>query len=196
MSRILFVCTGNICRSPIAQYVLGTRLADLDGVELRSAGTHPPVGHPMTPEAVILSQEFGARGGHAAHHRAKHLTPPQVEASDLILTMTRRHRRAVVELAPRRLRQSFTVREFARVAESMPEAALSAAAVGSSPEQRLRSLVPAIAAHRASAPSPAAPEHDDVVDPYGRDDETYRLCARQLMPALEVVERVLRLVHA
>lgn len=196
MRSILFVCTGNICRSPIAQYVLGTRIADLEDVELSSAGTRPPVGHPMTPEAVILSHEFGARGEHAERHRAQHVTPAQVEASDLVLTMTRRHRRAVVELAPRRLRQSFTVREFARITESMPEAALSAATAGSSAEQRLHSLVLAIAGHRAVTPPPSAPEHDDVVDPYSKDDEAYRLCARQLMPALDAVERVMRLAYA
>jgi protein-tyrosine phosphatase len=195
VSGILFVCTGNICRSPIAQYVLGTRLADLDGVELRSAGTHPPVGRPMTPEAVILAREFGARGGHSENHRATFLTTAQIETSDLVLTAKRRHRRFAVELAPRRLRQTFTVREFARIAGSMPEAALSAAAVGPSPHERLQGLVAAIAAHRAVAPPPPAPEDDDVVDPYGKDDETYRLCARQLMPALDVVERVVRLAH-
>jgi protein-tyrosine phosphatase len=192
MIRILFVCTGNICRSPIAMHVLRSRLADEAGVEIDSAGTHPPVGHPMTPEAVILAREFGARGSDAAHHHARLVIPPIVESSDLVLGMSRRHRRAAVELAPRRLRATFTLREFARVVDSLPDTLLEAAATSETPPERFANLVRFVAQQRTAASPPGAPEHDDVVDPYGKDDETYRRCAQELIPALDAVERIVR----
>ena len=193
MTRVLFLCTGNVCRSAIAQHVLHARLGHPEWVEIVSAGTRAPAGHAMAPEAVILAREFGARGPEAAHHRARPVTPPLVDGAGLVLAMTRAHRRTAVELAPRRLRASYTIREFARLTAPLPRTEIRALAAGDDPGTRLRSLVAALADRRGAAAQAGSPESDDVLDPFGKDDEAYRACARVLMPAIDAVERALRL---
>ena len=113
MLELLTVCTGNICRSPLAEALLRERLAPLD-VRVSSAGTRALVGYGMTPEAAQLAADYGVP--EVAAHRARFLTEGLLETPDLILAMSREHRRAIVDLAPRRLRSTFTLREFARLA--------------------------------------------------------------------------------
>ena len=103
--RILFVCTGNICRSPSAE-----RLARLAGVEASSAGTRAVIGHPMHPEAARVLVELG---GDPSEFVARQLKPRIAGDADLILAMTAFHRDAVLEMAPRQLRRTFTLAEAA-----------------------------------------------------------------------------------
>ncbi|NLA36874.1 MAG: hypothetical protein GX868_14485, partial [Actinobacteria bacterium] len=64
---ILTVCTGNICRSPMAEVVLRARLEPL-GVRIHSGGTHALVGHEMTEPAQDLAVDAGAQSSDAAAH--------------------------------------------------------------------------------------------------------------------------------
>jgi len=83
--RILVVCVGNICRSPMAEAVLKLRLADSHPeVEVDSAGLGALVGHPADSIAQELMQE---RGIDISGHRARQLTPDMSGQYDLILTM-------------------------------------------------------------------------------------------------------------
>ncbi|WP_292834511.1 low molecular weight phosphatase family protein [Microbacterium sp.] len=198
MFQILTVCTGNICRSPLAAMILRTRLSDLDPA-VTSAGTRGLAGAPMTPEAQRLAAELGVAGvagADAAAHRSRYLTEEHLSVPDLILTMTRDHRRHVVELAPARMRSTFTVREFARLAGDLSDDGLRAAASATGSEAdavtALRAAVRAVAARRGIADPPAAPEDDDVIDPYRRPWATYLLSAQQMAPGLAEVERVVR----
>ncbi|MDX2376582.1 low molecular weight phosphatase family protein [Microbacterium sp. LRZ72] len=198
-ARLLFVCTGNVCRSPIAQHLLAARLEHPAWLEIASAGTHAPTGHAMAGEAAILAREYGAREVDGDRHRARAMVPALVEQADLVVTMTRAHRRGAVEAAPRRLRQTFTLREFARVACSIDAqelARVADAAADASPEERLRALVALVGERRPQTPAPADPDDDDIVDPFGEDDAVYRRCADQLLPALDHVERILRVAAA
>jgi protein-tyrosine phosphatase len=92
------VCTGNICRSPMAEALLGSRLRQrgADPV-VSSAGIAALVGSPADPIAVELMRE---RGLDLAAHRARQLTPELVRASDLVLVMERDQVRVVEELFP------------------------------------------------------------------------------------------------
>lgn len=105
--HILFVCTGNICRSPSAE-----RLATLfaPGLQAASAGTRAVIGHPVHPEAARVLLDVGAD---PAGFAARQLSPKIAGAADLILTMTRQHRDAVLEIAPRQLKRTFTLTEAA-----------------------------------------------------------------------------------
>ncbi|WP_312678558.1 low molecular weight phosphatase family protein [Microbacterium sp.] len=188
------VCTGNICRSPLAQLLLATRLSDL-GVAVESAGVRGLNAAPMTPEAIDLAVEYGVAEDAADAHRSRYLAEPMLVAPDLILAMTRDHRRAIAELAPSRLRATFTVREFARLAGDVSDDELAAVA-GKTPGERLRAASALVAGRRGLVAAPSDPADDDVIDPYRRDWDVYLTSARQLVPALDQVERVVRLSTA
>src|SRR3954454_23459860 len=117
--RILVVCTGNICRSPMAQALLTHRLrerlgrdvADRDFVVL-SAGTHGVVGHPIEAAAMDVLTGWGVSPD---PFEARELVAAHVEGADLVLGASREHRAAVVTLVPGAYGRTFTVREFARL---------------------------------------------------------------------------------
>jgi len=192
--EVLTVCTGNICRSPLAAALLHTRLSAW-GARVHSAGIHGLDDAPMTPEALRLADELGADGAYAAAHRSRYLTEGELASPDLILAMSREHRRRVVEYAPSRLRSTFTVREFARLAREASDAEIIAAADAAEPNAsaRIRAAVAAVAGMRGAGMPPADPADDDVVDPYRRSWATYQLSAAQLAPAVAEVGRVLTL---
>ncbi len=77
-----------------------------------SAGTHAVVGHPIHPAAANVLVELG---GQAAGFAARQLTPKIASDTDLILTMTRTHRDAVLQIAPSKLRRTFTLCEASRL---------------------------------------------------------------------------------
>ncbi|GAA3930368.1 low molecular weight phosphatase family protein [Microbacterium soli] len=189
--NILTVCTGNICRSPLAETVLATRIADLD-VRVHSAGTQALVGHAMPPEARELAERNGVAPAGAAAHRARLLTESLMHAADLVLTMTAQHTTAAVQLAPRRMHRTFTVREFARLAATLDDGVLRSVARGAGTARaRFNALVQAVSDQRGVAPR--AVENEDVVDPYRQSAAVYELSASQIIPALDQVERVARL---
>src|SRR5438309_8964274 len=94
--HVLFVCTGNICRSPLAAALLERALKErgLD-VNVTSAGTGAWDGAPASEGAYLVGLE---RGLDLSGHRARLLTRELVEQADLILTMARHHRARVDEL--------------------------------------------------------------------------------------------------
>lgn len=192
--EIMTVCTGNICRSPLAEVMLRTSLADLPA-HISSAGVFGLDAAKMTPEAQRLAVQSGVAPELAAAHRSRALSEHHLASPDLILAMAREHRRRVVELAPARLRFTFTVREFARLAADVTDADVAAAATaaGADPSARVRAAVGAVAAQRGMSHPPADPAEDDVVDPYRRSWTTYERSAAQLAPGIRQVVRIMRL---
>jgi protein-tyrosine phosphatase len=98
--RVVFVCLGNICRSPIAERVAERAAADagITGVEFSSAGTiSEEYDDPMDRRAVAVLKEHGYR---YADHRARRVTEVQIESADLVVAMEDTHLRSVLELAP------------------------------------------------------------------------------------------------
>ncbi|WP_308192542.1 hypothetical protein [Microbacterium sp. Au-Mic1] len=186
---VLTVCTGNICRSPLAESLLRTRLAELD-LRVHSAGTHGMVGHAMTDPAQKLAHDRGVDAGVTAAHRARLLTEPLLDDADLVLTMTSEQRDYAVQMLPRRLHRVFPVREFARLAQGVTDAQVRTIAdrAGSDPRRRLVAVVETISDRRGGS----APKDEDVIDPYRRSTEVYEESAAQLTPALAEVERVIR----
>ncbi|MCK2026511.1 low molecular weight phosphatase family protein [Microbacterium sp. SSW1-47] len=188
---ILTVCTGNICRSPLAEVLLRARLEPL-GVKVHSAGTHALVGHAMTEPAQQLAIDAGARADAAAGHSARYLREPLLLQADLVLTMAREHSAHAIRMVPSRIRRTFTAREFARLCAGVGETAAQQAADagGTTPRARFAALLSLLAEQRGFAAS--ADENDDVIDPYRRSAATYAKSAGQLLPALDEVERMVR----
>lgn len=186
---VLVVCTGNVCRSPLAAQLLDAKLAS-SGVPVRvtSAGTRALVGQPMTPEAAALSLEYG---GNPRLHRAQQLSRQLVENADLILTATRDHRGEVVSLSPAASRHTFTLAQFARIVGSLGALAhntpLVADAEPDSPRDALRSFVSAAAASRGISPPPVRAIDDDIEDPYRRSEKVYRRAGRAIDEAVTTI---------
>lgn len=105
--RILFVCTGNTCRSPMAETlfrkIVTERLVCRDwelrerGIDVFSAGIAAGESDPATPEAVQIMRESQLD---LTQHLSQRVTPRMLEESTLILTMTNRHRQALQEARP------------------------------------------------------------------------------------------------
>ena len=97
--RILFVCTGNTCRSPMAEVQARTRAADvgLDGLLFESAGTAATEGAPASTPARRVAAACGFDLG---SHRSRALTRERVRSADLIVAMTARHRADAEQLDP------------------------------------------------------------------------------------------------
>ncbi|KQY07869.1 protein tyrosine phosphatase [Mycobacterium sp. Root135] len=112
--HVLFVCTGNICRSPTAERLAAAYIAQPHNVTIAasSAGTRAVIGHPIHPEAAPVLERLG---GDPSNFAARQLTAKIASSADLILTMTRAHRGAVLELAPHRLHRTFTLAEASRL---------------------------------------------------------------------------------
>jgi protein-tyrosine-phosphatase len=97
IKHVLLVCTGNICRSPLAEAFLLRALKErgIEGVAVTSAGTGAWDGAPASEGAYLVGLE---RGLDLSAHRARLLTRELVDQADVILTMARHHRARVDEL--------------------------------------------------------------------------------------------------
>lgn len=172
MTSILVVCTGNICRSPIAEGMLRNAIVARFGdaaPDVSSAGTWGVEGAEATPDAVKAAVERGVVIG---QHRARRLSPDRARAADLVVAMAVEHREALehdLEVASR----TFTLKELVRLLETLPPAP-SGADAGS-------------LADRVAAASQARregfqgnPLDEDVADPIGLPLQSYRAIAWEL----------------
>lgn len=108
--HVLFVCTGNTCRSPMAQAVLGT-LVGSELAEVRSAGTAALAGAPAADAAQTAVRDFKAD---LSRHRATALDGDLVAWADLVLVMEYRHYEAVLNLSPNAVAKTFLLKEYKR----------------------------------------------------------------------------------
>lgn len=166
--RVLFVCIGNVCRSPVGERLLASRLPR-DRFVVESAGVGAMVGYAMSKYAA---RELRSYGGDSTAFAARQLEPEMVVQADLVLTATRELRSAVLAEAPNALRRTFTILEFA---------ALSTAAEGNGPVDVVRWA----GAHRSLAGS----VEQDVPDPYRRGAEVHAAAALAINTAVEQIAK-------
>lgn len=101
--NILFVCVGNICRSPSAEVMMRHALQGRD-IQVSSAGLGALVGHSVDTTAQELLLEHGLD---ASEHRARQIDSSILAAADLVLVMERKHLKAISEQAPEASGKSF-----------------------------------------------------------------------------------------
>ncbi|MBD0861909.1 low molecular weight phosphotyrosine protein phosphatase [Gordonia sp. zg691] len=160
---ILFVCTGNICRSPIGERVLDA-LATRAGVPVSStsAGVGALNGAPIHPHSAAVLTE---NGYNAEGFEARYLRPPMLGDADLVLCMSREHRAAVQQMAPVRWKRVFTLTEFAALTD-------------------IGSLTEIIAGRGRIDPNSGLL---DIVDPMGRPREDFDRVFAEIEPKVETV---------
>jgi protein-tyrosine phosphatase len=110
---VLYVCTGNVCRSPIAELLFRAWVAPGADVTVSSAGTQALVGEGMDGSSASA---LGQLGVDPSSHRARQFEPWMAADADLILTAERAHRDLVITELPSAFRRVFTMKEFARLA--------------------------------------------------------------------------------
>ncbi|WP_407375867.1 low molecular weight protein arginine phosphatase [Methanobrevibacter sp.] len=94
--KILFVCTGNTCRSPMAEAIFKD-IADLSKFQVSSAGLLAFPGDSASNKAVIVCDNHGID---LTHHRSRPLDQSQIETADLVLTAEESHREKIRMLYP------------------------------------------------------------------------------------------------
>ncbi|WP_084524152.1 arsenate reductase/protein-tyrosine-phosphatase family protein [Nocardia inohanensis] len=114
--HVLFVCSGNVCRSVIAERLTLAVAADhgLEDLTAESAGVRALVGFPVEP---LAAQTITGLGGDPGNFKARRLKPDMVHRADLVLTMTEQLRDQVRELVPEALPRTFTLLEAYRIAK-------------------------------------------------------------------------------
>lgn len=111
--KILFVCTGNTCRSPMAEALTKKEAArrGMTGHDFQSAGIHVEPGSRATKYAV---DAMAARGIDIDYRPARQVNAQMVSDADAVLVMTRAHREALRADLPQNAQKIMTITEFAR----------------------------------------------------------------------------------
>lgn len=180
--RVLFVCTGNVCRSPAAQLIFAQRAAGHD-IAHASAGTFGLVDHEVDAPTALVLKEIGID---PSTHSGRRLSPAVIRGADLVLTATTEHLAAVVREVPDSFRRTFTMREFARLGADLE--LLDAQPTSDD----LRERVVDVAEQRGHV-DPPEPGQDDIGDPFGAGPDVARACVLQIEDVVEDVVQALGL---
>ncbi|RCW48269.1 low molecular weight protein arginine phosphatase [Halanaerobium sp. MA284_MarDTE_T2] len=112
IKNILFVCTGNTCRSPIAEYIFREFIKDRgleDKWNIQSAGVSAVNGSKINEKAKTVMDEISID---TSDHRSKNIKDIDLDRQNLILTMTRKHSRVLILNYPTCADNTFTLKEY------------------------------------------------------------------------------------
>ncbi len=181
--RVLFVCTANLCRSPMAQYLLDHQVrstwpATADQWKVHSAGTAVREGSDMHPQAEHALNDRHIRPGPFVRTA---LAPDLIAEADLVLTAGADHRSAVIRLLPTAAAHTFTIKQFGRlcadVRASPPE--LTPAGAGRWLLEQARS--------RRGHQGLVDPRTEELHDPMGAGMRAFRRCADTIQQSIDSV---------
>lgn len=166
--RILVLCSGNICRSPMGEVLVRDRFTShgLPGV-VRSAGRYFD-GREAEPFAV---DAMAARGLDLRPFRSRTLDPATARGADLVLGMAREHVRDAVVLAPEVADRTFTLKEAVRRAGDLG---------GPRPGESFPAFVARMAEGRSPSEHLGSSPVDDIDDPMGRSAEHFEATAAEI----------------
>jgi protein-tyrosine phosphatase len=170
--QFLFVCTANMCRSPMAAALFAERTEHLaDRVEVFSAGTRATgelADRAVPPEVLEVMGHYGIDLG---AHRSRILIQSMVEEADLIIGMSRRHVQEAILLDPPSWPKSFMLKELVRRGEELGARRA---------DQGFRSWIDLAHGDRTRQSLVDRSRDDDVEDPIGRPLAEYRATAAEL----------------
>lgn len=167
--KVVAVCTGNVCRSPMVERLLLNRLGDRAGsFDISSVGTRALEGDPMD---VTAAHELRRLGGAPEGFVARQLQEKHLARADLVLTATLSHRSKVLRLAPQLLHKTFTVPELASL---LPDAQ----------GDTLQGLVKDAARRRGTADLETS-EDFSIRDPYQGPAELHAEVADEIASAVD-----------
>ncbi|GII38467.1 protein-tyrosine-phosphatase [Planotetraspora phitsanulokensis] len=179
--HILFVCTGNICRSALAERLTLSALGSGSPLLVTSAGTHAEPGRPMAERARRVLVRLG---GNPEGFASRPLTSAMVVDADLVLTASSEHRAEAVALHPLAATRTFTIAEFGALARAVPAESLVR---HQDPVRRAHALVAEARALRGLV----RVDQPDIADPYGGSRRGYRAAARRISESLAVPLKLL-----
>lgn len=182
-TRILFVCTGNTCRSPLAEGLCRDMAKRLDvDVEVRSAGVSAMEGMAVSRHTSDILREKGASEGVAG---ACSLRPETVQWADLILTMTMSHKRILLERHPAAVDKVHTLMEYAVTDPSVLEKIREKETLVSELQmkQALGQAITKEERERLYVLDQAAPDFD-ISDPFGGSRRDYEMVAKEIERAV------------
>jgi protein-tyrosine phosphatase len=164
VTAVLFVCTGNQCRSPMAVAMLRRLQPDL---VVTSAGLMPG-GAPATKGTI---KALSSHGLWVDHHVSRQISRSIVDEAEIVIGMARRHVREIVVLAPESLHRTFTLKDFVRRAE----------VVGARrPAEPLDAWLARVDGGRHAIDLLGENPADDIEDPIGKAQKFYEACADEL----------------
>jgi protein-tyrosine phosphatase len=169
--RVVFVCTGNICRSAFAQVSLAARLSGNPGVVVGSAGVMALVDSPMDPP---MAAEAVHRGLDPTAHRARQLTGRILKEADIVMVFGPEHVDWIANGYPEHVERVVSLGQAAAVLAAQPRRALI----------RVQDLVTDVRQQR-----PEVAEEDWIADPYHQGIEAAERAAERIWADTEVLAR-------
>ncbi|MFC4619868.1 low molecular weight protein arginine phosphatase [Camelliibacillus cellulosilyticus] len=196
MKNVLFVCTGNTCRSPMAEAILKSKASDRYLV--KSAGVFAVPGQTAHPHAQKVLKDRGIK----VHHRSQNVTSELVSWADVILTMTQGHKKALLQKYPEAIMKTMTLKEYIEPDSSWEEwqkvvadyetkqavykQAHSNQKLDGNKKKALKQEVDEAFVKVKDLESQWTDL--DIADPYGASVETYEMVCRELE---ELIDRLL-----
>ena len=173
--KVLFVCTGNVCRSPMGELLLPQYMPDL---ESDSAGTRGLDNHAIAPSSAKI---MTAHGIDSSGFRSKRVTPQLANGSDLILCFEYEQRNEISVIAPIAARRTFLLNDFANMCAYCKEQGY---VEGVTREERLASVI-----DNASMIRPMIPDTDNIEDPMGKDFPVCERAYNEICAALQTIAK-------